>query len=353
MDGLSVGAKVTLPQVPELLRRYLAKFHDLSYRERYPWVDQISEVTDKLEPLRLDALLTQRLRSTTLDRLWLAVPEIIDWARVAGFRYGRDRGTPLHDDLHIRDFLASLPAPESVAPSDLRSSRILCIGHEGDQVIDSWSAYSCLYCELESDGRTYVLNAGKWYRVAPDFVRTVTEHISRIPESSVELTPYDDDSETAYNQRSRDENPIRFALMDRQTIRYGGGQSQIEFCDLYDNERRLIHVKRYASSSALSQLCAQGVVSGELFRTDSTFRRLVNSKLPDSHRLADPERPPDSNMYEVVFAIISNSPGPLTLPLFSKINLRQAERRLRGFGYRVSLKKIAVRTRAAAAGVVE
>jgi uncharacterized protein (TIGR04141 family) len=44
-----------------------------------------------------------------------------------------------------------------------------------------------------------------------------------------------------------------------------------------------------------------------------------------------------------VYAIISDSDDEwLTLPFFSKLNIRHAVRRLEGYGYRVSLAKIPV-----------
>ena len=128
--------------------------------------------------------------------------------------------------------------------------------------------------------------------------------------------------------------------MDKKNIRYGGGASQIEFCDLFTRNRVMVHVKRYGGSSVLSHLFAQGVVSATLFLQDSDFRRKVNQALPASHRLSRPERRPNVQHYEVAFAIVSRSRGDLALPFFSKVNLRNACQTLTGFGYQVTLTKI-------------
>ena len=104
----------------------------------------------------------------------------------------------------------------------------------------------------------------------------------------------------------------------------------------------MIHVKRYGGSSPLSHLFAQGVNSSELFQADRQFRTKVNERLQPSHRLADPDARPEARDYCVVFAIVSQSAGPLQIPFFSRLSLRHAIRRLDGYGYRVALTKIEV-----------
>lgn len=86
--------------------------------------------------------------------------------------------------------------------------------------------------------------------------------------------------------------PRQFAVMDQKTIAHGGGQSTIEFCDLYSASKDILHLKRYGQSSTLSHLFSQGLVSGELFRMEAAFRKKVNRKLPKSHKLRDPKQPP-------------------------------------------------------------
>jgi uncharacterized protein (TIGR04141 family) len=44
--------------------------------------------------------------------------------------------------------------------------------------------------------------------------------------------------------------------------------------------------------------------------------------------------------YEVVYAIVSQSPHPLWIPFFSRVNLRQAVRQLHQRGFRVALAKV-------------
>jgi uncharacterized protein (TIGR04141 family) len=56
----------------------------------------------------------------------------------------------------------------------------------------------------------------------------------------------------------------------------------------------------------------------------------------------DPNQPPNAAEFQVVFAIVSDSPDDLALPFFSKITLRHAARRLQAYGFRVAVAKIPV-----------
>ena len=103
----------------------------------------------------------------------------------------------------------------------------------------------------------------------------------------------------------------------------------------------MIHVKHYGGSSHLSYLFSQGAVAGELFVADRDFRRKVNAKLPAKYRLKTPDERPRAEDYEIVFGIISDSAKPLDIPFFSKVTLKNAIRRLVGYGYKkVTLRKI-------------
>jgi len=123
-------------------------------------------------------------------------------------------------------------------------------------------------------------------------------------------------------------------------IMHGGGHSKVEFCDIFTRNKKILHIKRYGGSNILSHLFSQGVVSGELFVSDSEFRQKVNSKLPAAYRLSDPLVRPDAQEYEVIYGIISDSDKPLDIPFFSKVSLRNARRRLTTFGYKVAIKQI-------------
>jgi len=177
-----------------------------------------------------------------------------------------------------------------------------------------------------------------------DFVDEVNRDLDvLLPSAAPALPVWGDEHEDAYNARVASESDGHLALMDKVMISHPGMASPIEFCDLFSDELRLIHVKRYGQSSILSHLFMQGLVSANSLLSDAQFRLAVNKKLPPSHELADPNSRPLPSAYEVVFAIGSSEVGSLKLPFFSRVTLRNVVRSLtQSFGYRVSLTKIRV-----------
>jgi uncharacterized protein (TIGR04141 family) len=160
-----------------------------------------------------------------------------------------------------------------------------------------------------------------------------------VPRCDLEFPSYTDKSETEFNARMTATFPTRLALLDRKEIKCGGQYDKVEFCDLFDKNKRIIHVKRYAGASApLSHMFAQAVVSASLLRRDSDFRQRVVEYLTSDFR--DLIGEPSPGEYEVVLAIVSTSKKDLTIPFFSRVNLNNAWIRLQDLGYRVSLPKI-------------
>lgn len=341
MDALSVSVDVTLAELPSLLRAYNEKYLDDSYRLNFPWVEQIAEVTDAVARQRLDERLFELVQSGDTSNVWMAAPELLPWERVSGFRYGRGARNAEHHDINLGAFVNEIGGFGHVSPDSFRRRHVECVDVEGVE-IERWSAYRCLYSEFECDDGSYLLSGGRWYRVARGFVAQVDAAIARIPNYDEALPVYDDETEGVYNARAAAESDGRIALMDRELVAYGGGYNRVEYCDLYTMDCDIIHVKRYGQASALSHLFAQGVVSGELFVGDPSFRAEVNRRLPATHRIADVSRRPNNADYRVVFAIVSESDEELRLPFFSRLNLKHAASRLEAFGYRVAMAKIAV-----------
>jgi len=342
MDTLHISVPVTLQSLPELLDRVYEKYLDKSYQKNFPWVDQIAEIRDPTLQAILDGLLVARLKTSRRENTWMAVPDVITWNNVGGFRFPGSRGIRVeYHDVHLGHFLESLGDLTALDEDLLKTRTVESLDRDG-KLLQRWRAYRCLYCELDHDRDAYLLSGGNWYRVRRDFVQQVNAAVDEIPEYEGTFPEYDDNSEGEYVKRVAKSDPATLAPMDGKTIMYGGGPSKIEFCDLLTRSQDLVHIKRYGQSAALSHLFAQGLTSGELFQTDPEFRKALNPKLPDTHRLADPLKRPSQGEYRVVFAIVSDRPGPIVLPFFSRLNLKHAARRLGGYGFRVARAKIQV-----------
>lgn len=134
------------------------------------------------------------------------------------------------------------------------------------------------------------------------------------------------DEDTYNKELSKQKNLI---CLDRNTVFYGGGQSQIEVCDILDeNNKKLIHIKKYSGSSVLSHLFSQGLVSMQLLIRDGKFRRKVEQKISSLKGSAFSFEG-NARKYDVVYGIITKSGSQsLNIPFFSKVNLNSVCDRL-------------------------
>ena len=337
-DSLAVSVQVDVMKLSDFLMLCLERYQAQDYKNGFDWIDQIKDVRDRKTVNLLNGLLLARLENRTLEKIWMVPPDIIDWVDVGGFRYLKPKRANLEPDLDINSFLDSL-GDGKLELGVLTESMVFAISSKTDQVSESWSAHRCIYAEMDHEGRVFVLHSGKWYEIAQNFTIEVLNAFDKVPGSSLTLPEYNHENEGAYNKALVDLVPGSVCL-DCNVIPHGGGHSSIEFCDLWTSDNRLVHVKRYSGSQQLSHLFAQGVVAGELFVQDASFREKLNQKLPDSHKLEDPGIRPEAKKYEIVFAIISKSANSLDIPFFSKVSLRNAQRRLEGYGYAVTIKKI-------------
>jgi len=341
-DALSISVKVDVKSITKFLMLCFKYYKSDAYKKEFNWIDQIKDIRNKTAIDKLDESLLERLKARQLEKIWMAVPEVVDWVDIKGFRYIRSSKGNLALDLNVTEFLESLGKRE-ISQDLLKKTQIYAISTKTDEAFNHWNAYKCIYAEIECDGTVCVLNNGKWYEIAKDFVDEVSREFKNTGESAISLPEYAHADENTYNKSLPDTIPDSHC-MDRQMITYGGGHSSIEFCDLTTKDKKLIHVKKYGGSTQLNHLFSQGVVSGELFVQDEIFRKKLNEKLPAGFKLQNTNTRPDPREYEIVFAIISKSRNPLEIPFFSKVSFRNARRRLQGYGYTVTKKKIGKRS---------
>lgn len=346
-DALNVSIKVNISGIKDFLEKCYQKYKSDEYKKEFGWIDQISEIKDLNLINSLNNRLIENVNNREFEKTWMAVPELINWADVAGFAFKNTKNKSLwKDDILLLDFLDSLTDKEKnkITVDLLKKKKIYCYSMKNEQIKKQWSGYNCFYCECsDEDNKIFLLSNGKWYEIENNFSKQVDNDFQtlRNKRSSFNLPTYQHQNENDYNKKVA-EVDSKYFCMDRKNIPHGGGYSKIEFCDLLNQDKKIIHVKHYGGSSVLSHLFSQGVVSGELFIAEKGFREKVNNELPDSFKIKNIEDRPNASDYEIVFAIISSKDSDLEIPFFSKVSLRNAKRRLETYGYKVTLQKIKV-----------
>ena len=344
-DSLTVSVQTELANIPALLTAYIENFEKDLSKTDYQWVNNISAVKSNSSTVhKLDEELIVKFNNKDYSNLWLAIPQIIDWEAVKGFIFTNGKKI-LHPDINLEGFLSTVKDDASITLELLKSRRVYCADEEHNSIYSSWPIYKCIYAEIDHEENKYILNDAKWFKVNKSFVKKTDVDFQAIESSALSLPLYFGGGEGKYNSDTVNANPDQFVLLDdKNKIFHGGGHGQVEVCDLLSINKQLIHVKIYGKSSVFSHLFAQGFVSGQLLQLDSEFRHKVKSKLHQPFcDLINVEKRPDEREFTVIYAVISDSPGDdLQLPFFSRVNLNNTAKTLKGFGYNVEILKIHV-----------
>lgn len=341
-DALSLSAKYDIQDIDILLEHCYNKYNSGDYKEDFEWIDQIAPVKNIYLVDRLNNSLLDKIKTPESNqKVWMAVPEIIDWEDIGGFKY-HPRDEEMKSDIFLPEFKSSLDDAtiRDLNLNILKSKKVYAYD-TSDNERYSWSAYECLYAEIEIDGKIYLLSNSAWFEIDNDFVSKInTSFQAFIQKDSSNIITLNNaiiENECDYNTRVADEQDL--VLLDKKMIYYGGGHSQIEFCDLLSPNKEIIHIKKYGGSSVLSHLFNQGLVSAELLKSDRTFIEKVNERLEEEHRFPQIINTSD---YKIVFGVISEVNGDMDMPFFSKISLKNVTQRLENLGYDVYLQKINV-----------
>lgn len=336
-DAFTVISSLDLNHLSLLLEEAISRYNQ-KLPEVFEWVENINKVRDTDDIQILDMELEKVINGPSLDNFWLGEPEIIDWENQLGYSFDLYGRTERYVVLELKNLIDHLNSKSiTLSVEALKHTQIHINDHQYHS-IKSWPAYKCLYAEIAYSGENYILRNATWYKINSDFLKIIDEHLSSLKTYNTTLPRYDEDREEDYNIKLA-ENPV-FELLDKKNIKIGGVYDKLEFCDLIKNGNELIHVKYYRSSSTLSHLFSQGCVAAEAFVRDIEFRKKLNSKLPNSIKLADPEPRPDPSNYKIVYAIATTKKFPSELPFFSKVTLKNALKVLRGLNYQVEIAAI-------------
>lgn len=334
----SLTAPVDITNLKEFLGKAYRRYRSTSYRNNFGWIDHIKKVKDSRIITALETEII-RLINEESPTIWMAVPDVISWENIVGFKYN---GKELYTDIYIKTVTDSF-RNGLTSFEQLKQKTIFAIdAQDGVSTYLSWQAHKCLYGEIEYGGKAYCINNGRWFCVDKDFVSMVNNAYEQIAISNMTFLDCTKkhNSENAYSKDFVSTDEENLLCMDKQNISYGGGQSKVELCDILTTDNTYIHIKPYSGSATLSHLFNQAVVSAELVLGDSEFRAKANIKIKEltnnqSFQITEGNRP------NVILGIISEKDVERPqIPFFSKVALRYTKRRLETFGCELSIKNI-------------
>lgn len=350
MDAIYVLSGTTIDRLPDLLRRLNYQSRLETYKDgQFAFVDNIRPISESEKIETLDAVLFEMLQEPPENRaagLDFILPGIVDFKEIQYFAYhDYVRSPSRYHDIGINSFLDAARANNwPLDTGSLRQRPIFSVD-ANDEFHKLATAYRCILGEFSHEGTKYILSEGKWYAIADSFLDGVNDFVRDQPRYDGLPVYAEGITESKYEEKdyNRDvaANGTGFLNFDRKLLRPESNQ-EFEFCDLYtekDGFKDIIHVKIGKSSSALSHLFSQGTVSAETFKMFADCRRQLNDHLLPAHmRLADPNAELNLPEYRIVFAVVRKAGSGL--PFFARVNLRQAFRAIKNWGFTPYLAEI-------------
>ena len=326
------------------------------YKQAFGWVDNITPVDDEplIELLRQQLvahLLTQPVPSIMDALLPDDLIDLGDDRSIQYVLYPRERQQSACRTTLTVAMLSQLATGlrDPAQPSAALDCELRFLD-EAREFVGAATILECLCADLTVGGELYVVCDGDFYRVDRTFVQRIDDELSRLPESGLVLPCYRGGTEGSYNQSVGRADPHRFAVLDRSLIRLPD-ETGIEACDLVSASGALVHVKRKGKSSLLSHLFLQAVNScdalrwspearaqlREMIKAHAASPTLAASALQAVGRLEG-----GGHDIEVVFAFLGDwrQRTITSLPLFSRVSLVQAARRIGQLGYQPSVKLV-------------
>jgi uncharacterized protein (TIGR04141 family) len=349
-DALHIHVPASFGDFGQLCRTVGQVHAKKDYLERFALIDQIQPITDPDLITRLEFHVFDPLQRGIAGDFELAPPSVVDWDRVASFRFHSDghKGVS-HPDLRLSDYLASLKGKgllTGLTREWLEERNVSALEADMRTVVDKWSIWHCLVGQIELDGDSFVLEEGDFYRVDRDFLASLNRFLDSIAVNTVALPSAPTNMrEDDYNEKAAGDGS--FLLLDKKLVKSDRSTTEIEVCDLLSPSRHLIHVKRHLGSRDLSHLFAQGTVSAELLQEDDMFRNATIAKIAsltaDTRYELFESDVMRTDEFHIVYAIVAPWRGrslAQALPFFSKTNLRRSIESLQSRGYRTSCSMI-------------
>lgn len=359
-DSLSITCDVEADGLGPKCTDILAVYNGNEYKTEYKWVDQMRTVQEKdliseLDDNLMAAITT--LRAGGVSDLHLAPPEIVDYVEGCELHYN---GFGSHGanffSLSINDYVAELnrcgfaDGIEELKTKHKVSSKKV----DAKKFTEKWRIYNCFVFETsltkENETTYYVMFAGDWYEVENDFKNRIESFYNSIEKVTIVGPTTCRNEEVLIADLVTNRGDL--LKLDKEKINPEGVRyANLEPCDFFSQNKEFIHLKDGHSSSSISHLWNQGVVSAEAFISDKQFRKKLRSKVkslaagrPTKFEDLLPKSTEGVKRldYTVVYGIMRKPyrDGSLGIPFFSKVSLQAAVERIRQFGFPVALELI-------------
>ena len=351
-DCLRITCKVKIEDLSKKCKEVLDVYKSNDYKTDYGWIDHIQPVKECRTIDNLDKIIWNEIRALRAGKnseLHLSPPEIHDYMCGDTLHYnGFGSHGKEFTDLLIEDYIEELNNTKFSGDfAAIKTAHTIAMKKDDCAFFSPrWKIYNSFVFETTLAGETHVIFGGNWYRVDQSFASEINQFYKNVTHITVV------NKTTCKNEKQLIDflhnNRTDLVMLDCCKINPSGEKhANLEPCDFYSDKKQFIHLKDGHSSSSISHLWLQGLVSGESFIKDAQFRTKVRAKIKEikpgfeKHFHSGRSRPIASD-YTVIFGIMrmAGKTGAVSLPFFSKVSLRPIIERLETYGYKTGIELI-------------
>lgn len=341
-DALQINTKVTVDELAERCGELLEVFARDDYKTKFEFLDTFRPLRRGHHLVReLDAEVRHFLAERRDQRISVALPFFPEETTIDSYElFGGGAPRDTLEEMTLAALYAFLDEHGEIT-DPYHALRVIALDDQGEARSKAFPLKDYIVAEVERDQDTYVLTAGKWFRVNRNYaqgIRTQIAHLRDLTDDLALPPMRPAEAEGTYNQRVAHEKGWRH--LDRQLFTGTGSErhQKIEVADILAPEHQFLCVKKMHSSAGLSHLFAQGAVSADLLRHEPRYRERaaqLGGNLVMDAIFNDP-RP------TFVFCIATERPGLVSESMFffSAINLARQAKVIRRQHAEVALARI-------------
>ncbi len=348
-DSLVASRKMNITNIRDSIDFYYNSYKKNDYKNNgFSWLDNILEVREKKLKSDLDNQLY--IEITKRNYPTIAPNTLLDWENIEGFFLTgtgkREKEFSIEIDSNAYfSIIGNKIKSNSSFISSLKRNKLVTKYRDTDEERIVGSLYSSLIFEIDYNREKYILCYGSWYKINKKFFNTIKTEINDIVDTMLPIVflASNGQSEGDFNKAFSASHPDYYILDKEMYHGDSYGRSSVEVADIVTKDKKLIHVKKGGSSSKLSHLFSQGVVSATILAQDIKMKEFINKKC--GCKILNLSE--TNNEFEIVFAILDKRvTGEVKnsdiLPFFSMVNLFNAIQQLKSMGFKYSILKIPV-----------
>lgn len=362
-ESLKLSVELKIDKIFEYSKKLLESYKKENYKENFAFIDNLKIIKDDTIWTTFKDDVKSSFISGDKSKILFAYPNITDFD-FHNYKITYMQQNKQYTDINT-DILFNFIAEKEIDLATIELDKIgIILLNDENMAIDRYDIWDYLSYEFEINKKKYIYSTNQVFEIEPTYFDSIIKEIDAYESNLIDNTInipsilyWDEvnqktkktkevvENEGDYNLRFASANTDKCICLDKKNFRNFPDRKndQVEISDVVTINKEYICVKTYkSSSSVLSHLFMQGIVSAELLIECKEYRKKIQSSVKHKFKSFIDIKNPQRTEITFVYAIAMKKDGRLSanLPFFSKISLRQSIKNLTKMGFNVKLIRI-------------